>query len=327
MTTLALIKTQPQAPRPMASPGPRAGPPAIRRRPLTFASLAWLKLQFLLYAGETEVGAFGVTAEHDPLYVEDVVTVAQRATANSITVDDASLADHYAALERRGVPRGRCGRVWIRLRPGTSPDKHDGDDAAFAEVTRGCDWAVRCVVGRTGRPRASLRYTVGPGAELPLAVAVDWTGWSQLVRDNRHPERSPSPLNLIDAWADEYGRNVAFECNDDNVRGDPVPVGDIGTANFGDVSRLTIPVAVDLPSPWDGDAWEVLKAIRRRGRPSGGEADVGRRTSPDRGDRRLGVKAPAEPAESRADWRGGWPSPAEYRRRTSGGTGAVRGVR
>ena len=43
-------------------------------RPLVFAPLAWLKLQYLCHAGPTEVAGFGLSHPDDPLYLEDVFT-------------------------------------------------------------------------------------------------------------------------------------------------------------------------------------------------------------------------------------------------------------
>ena len=47
---------------------------------LTFAPWAWLKLQFFCHAGNTEIGGFGISAEDDPLHVEEFVTVRQQVT-------------------------------------------------------------------------------------------------------------------------------------------------------------------------------------------------------------------------------------------------------
>jgi hypothetical protein len=46
----------------------------LRPRPdrLFFAPLVWLKLQWLCHAGDTEIGGFGISAESNPLYVEDL---------------------------------------------------------------------------------------------------------------------------------------------------------------------------------------------------------------------------------------------------------------
>ena len=53
-------------------------------RPLVFSPLAWLKLQYLCHAGLTEVAGFGLSSQHDPLYLEDVLVVRQRATPMTV---------------------------------------------------------------------------------------------------------------------------------------------------------------------------------------------------------------------------------------------------
>ena len=62
---------------------------------LVFSPLAWLKLKFFCHAGDTEVGGFAISAEADPLYVEDFVTVRQHTTVVSVEFDDAAVADHF----------------------------------------------------------------------------------------------------------------------------------------------------------------------------------------------------------------------------------------
>src|SRR5688500_17629679 len=73
----------------------RREPWAPPKRRLTFSPLAWLKRAFLMHAGETEVGGFGVSCERDPLYVRDLATVRQYVTAVGVRFDDAAVADHF----------------------------------------------------------------------------------------------------------------------------------------------------------------------------------------------------------------------------------------
>src|SRR5687767_6696502 len=100
----------------------REPPDPIRLPALRFAPLAWLKLQYLCHAGGTEVGAFGVSAAADPLYVERVETVMQGATAARVEFSDTAVADHFDRFADLGVPPGRCGRLWIHTHPGSSPE-------------------------------------------------------------------------------------------------------------------------------------------------------------------------------------------------------------
>ena len=87
---------------------------------LRFSAQAWLKLQFLCHLGETEVGAFGVSAEMDMLYVEEVWTVGQRCSMASVKFDDAAVADYFEEQVDRGRSPERFGRVWLHTHHGDS---------------------------------------------------------------------------------------------------------------------------------------------------------------------------------------------------------------
>src|SRR4051812_23373924 len=126
--------------------------PATRPEPrdaLVFAPLAWLKLQWFCHAGGTEVGGFGVTAAHDPLLVEDFLTVRQRTSLVSVQFDDAAVADLFDRLVDRGLPPDRFARIWIHTHPGASPLPSVTDEDTFARSFGGCDWALMFVLSRT----------------------------------------------------------------------------------------------------------------------------------------------------------------------------------
>ena len=72
-------------------------PSVDRPQVLTFAPLAWLKLQFFCQFGTIEIGGFGISAARDLLYVLDFVTVRQQATLVTVSFDDAAVADHFDA--------------------------------------------------------------------------------------------------------------------------------------------------------------------------------------------------------------------------------------
>ena len=83
-----------------------------RQPRLTFAPLAWLKLQFLCHLGDTEIGGFGITAKDDLLYVEDFVTVRQRTSMVTVAMDDQAVADFTDRCVDAGLPPQRFLRVW-----------------------------------------------------------------------------------------------------------------------------------------------------------------------------------------------------------------------
>ncbi len=151
----------------------RAGPEAK----LVFSPLAWLKLQYLCHAGPTEVAAFGLSHPADPLYLDDVLVVKQRANPVFVAIDDDAVADLFDRMLDAGIPPVRFARIWLHTHPGASVDPSGTDEATFARVFGGCDWAVMAILGRTGRVSARMNFRAGPGGSLELAAAVDWAAW------------------------------------------------------------------------------------------------------------------------------------------------------
>jgi proteasome lid subunit RPN8/RPN11 len=165
--------------------------------------LAWLKLVYFCHAGDTEVGGFGICASHDYLYVEDFVTVGQRASAVSVRLLDEAVADHFEAMYDRGVPPSQCGRIWCHTHPGVSARPSNTDEATFARSFGACDWAVMMILARGGARYARLTFRAGPHCELAMAVRVDWPAW---------PSCLPTGSISLDArcalWMKEYDANV-----------------------------------------------------------------------------------------------------------------------
>jgi hypothetical protein len=182
------------------------------RDTLCFAPLAWLKLQWFCHAGSTEVGGFGVSAERDPLYVEEFVTVRQRASAVSVRFDDAAVADLFDELVDRGLKPERFARIWVHTHPCTSPLPSSTDETTFARSFGSCDWSVMFIVSRAGETYARLSFLAGPGAEVLLPVAVDWAAW---------PSTSVSGGGLdasCKQWQQDYAAHVQ------SIPDDPLPL-------------------------------------------------------------------------------------------------------
>jgi proteasome lid subunit RPN8/RPN11 len=144
---------------------------------LTFSPLAWLKMQFLCHAGPTEVAAFGLAAADDPLYLENILVVRQRATPVTVAFDDEAVADLFDQMVDVGIPPERFARVWLHTHPGASVEPSGTDEETFHRVFGGCDWAVMAILGRTGNTFARLTFNSGPGGSLNLPVHVDWSDW------------------------------------------------------------------------------------------------------------------------------------------------------
>ncbi|MFO0806440.1 MAG: hypothetical protein U0791_25325 [Gemmataceae bacterium] len=164
-----------------------------------FSTLAWLKLQFLCHAGPTEIGGFGLSAENDPLFIEDVLVVRQTCSVVSVMFDDAAVADLFDTMTDAGVPPSRFARIWLHTHPDASVTPSGVDEETFARVFGGCDWSVMAILGRTGRMSARLRITTGPGATLALRPRIDWFDWPALAGTlDEH----------VESWRAEYTGKV-----------------------------------------------------------------------------------------------------------------------
>jgi hypothetical protein len=162
---------------------------------LIFSPAAWLKWQFLCHAGPTEVAGFGLSSPHNPLYLDDILLIQQRATSVTVAFDDHAVADLFDLMADRGISPSRFGRVWLHTHPGASVSPSGVDEQTFVRCFGGCDWALMGILGRTGRTYARLRFNAGPGTSLVISTRVDWASWPALV---------PELPQRLDDWQCEY---------------------------------------------------------------------------------------------------------------------------
>jgi proteasome lid subunit RPN8/RPN11 len=173
---------------------------------LTFAPLAWLKLQHFCHAGQTEIGGFGVSAANDLLYIEDFVTVRQQVSPFTVQFDDAAVADWIDRCIDRGLTMSRCARIWLHTHPGSSVTPSDTDEETFARVFGRCDWSVMFILGRTGQTYARLALAAGPGGALLVPVQVDWSAWPRVLAD-----AAATLPALLDQWQQEYQAHIHMD--------------------------------------------------------------------------------------------------------------------
>lgn len=240
-------------PRPLQAnccPPRRQTPPM-----LIFSPLAWLKLQFFLHAGETEIGGFAVSSDDDPLYIEDFVTVLQKTSCVTIDFDDEAVADYFDQQVDAGRTPSQFALIWIHTHPGNSAQPSGVDETTFARVFGRCDWSVMFIIARSGETYARMQFAAGPGAAMMLPVVVDWPMWQQDVVD-----RAAQLEDLLEGWMDEYGQNICpisepFDTLDNPVR---VPIsGGHVPANSRIPVRATVPADREMIPAWDGEWWET----------------------------------------------------------------------
>ena len=166
-----------------------------------FSTLAWLKWQYLCHAGPTEVAGFGLSSSQNPLYLEDVLVIRQRATPVTVGFDDHAVADLFDEMADAGISPSRFARIWLHTHPGSSVTPSGTDEDTFQRCFGGCDWAVMAILGRTGRTYARLRFNAGPGTSVIIPTAVDWADWHDLACNEELSFR-------IDDWRREYSSLV-----------------------------------------------------------------------------------------------------------------------
>ena len=215
----------------------------IPMRPLVFAPLAWLKLQFLCHAGPTEVGGFGLSHPDDPLYLEDILVVRQRCTLATVGFDDGSVADLFDDMADRGISPGRFARIWLHTHPGASVAPSGTDEETFARVFGGCDWAIMAILGRTGKTSARLRFNAGPGGALEIPTAVDWAAWPALAGESMLTTK-------IADWRHEYDTLIEIL----RIRHEDDPRA---RSPFDDARSLGAP-AIEFPHPLLGGLHEIF---------------------------------------------------------------------
>lgn len=157
---------------------------------LRFTANAWAKLIYLCHRGETEIGGFGITPTDDLLLVEELFLPQQQTTSVTVKFDDESIADFFEDQVAAGRSPEQFGRVWIHTHPGNCPSPSSVDEATFARVFGGCDWAVMFILARGGATYTRLRFNSGPGGEIEIPAEVDF---SRAFVGSDHQ-----------AWEDEY---------------------------------------------------------------------------------------------------------------------------
>ena len=164
---------------------------------LRLSPTAWAKLLYLRDAGDSEVGGFGISAADDLLYIEDVALVQQNCDLASVMLDDQAVADYFDRQVDAGRRPEQFGRTWIHTHPGSSPQPSVTDEATFARVFGGTEWALMFILARGGRTYARMQFHVGPGGAILLPVEVDY---SRAFAASNH-----------EVWQAEYVANVQVE--------------------------------------------------------------------------------------------------------------------
>ena len=167
-------------------------------RKLRCSPQAWLKWQYLCHAGATEVAGFGLSAPHDPLYLEDILVIGQRASAATVGFEDAAVADLFDQMTDLKIPPHRFARIWLHTHPGASATPSGVDEATFKRVFGSCDWSVMAILSRTSATYARIQFSAGPGGSYEIPIVVDWQTWPGTASLDAH----------LAQWRQEYEQHV-----------------------------------------------------------------------------------------------------------------------
>jgi proteasome lid subunit RPN8/RPN11 len=143
---------------------------------LRFSPTALAKLLFLRDRGMSEVGGFGIARPDDLLYVEDIQTVEQQCSVVTVKFDDTAVARFFDQQVDAGRQPAQFARIWVHTHPEMSAQPSGTDEATFARVFGGTDWAVMLILSKTDDVYCRLRFNVGPGAAWEIPVSVDYRG-------------------------------------------------------------------------------------------------------------------------------------------------------
>ena len=191
---------------------------------LLISPTAYSKMLYMLGAGNTEVGGFGIiTDPEDQFYIGDFQTVKQVCTAASVKFDDEAVADFVEdQIDLKREP-WQVMRVWMHTHPGFSPTPSGTDEETFERAFGDPDWAIMLIISKDRKYYARLRMTLksGSNVEVPVEMRIDYT------RDFQAADSA--------AWRKEYNANIltywqARACNGARTTRDNVSKTDCGFA-------------------------------------------------------------------------------------------------
>lgn len=147
----------------------------MKTLPLRFTPHAWAHYVTIRDAADTEVGAYGVTDEDDPLLVTALLIPKQTVTVASVEVDGDALLDMAEAMDKQGYPPHRWSRVWCHTHPGDSAEPSGVDEVYFESLDQ--EWSAMVILADGGESycRFSWNPKHGAAGEAESYLEVDYT--------------------------------------------------------------------------------------------------------------------------------------------------------
>lgn len=168
---------------------------------LTFSLYAWAKLLFMRDIGQTEVGCFGITLEHDLFYVQDLRFIKQKCSGAHTKFDDEALNDLVVDELQAGRQPRQCQRIWIHTHPHMGADPSGTDEDTFERCFGKCDWAVMFIISKTEDTSCRLKANL-PNDNFVITQEIehkiDFSGRNWTEEDEGE-------------WRSEYHRNIEID--------------------------------------------------------------------------------------------------------------------
>jgi len=143
------------------------------------------------------VGGFGITGSDDLLFVKEFVTIRQQVSPIRVRFDDEAVGQFFDGQVDLGRQPEQFARIWCHTHPDMSPWPSFVDEDTFWRVFGSCQWAVMFILAGNGQTYARLGFNVGPGGQVLIPIAVDYSG--EFGASDR------------EAWDAEYEANVTIE--------------------------------------------------------------------------------------------------------------------
>lgn len=156
-------------------------------RKLRLSTWVWAKLLHWRDKGSTEVTGFMITAEDDPLCVEDIVLIEAECSAAFVDMSEEDIMRHIMDYFDAGiVDQSRITSIWWHTHPGSSAGPSGQDEETFDDRSESSDWNIMFILARGGQMTCRLRLRrAGLSFDIELPVYLDYSiPWPTDVEGN-----------------------------------------------------------------------------------------------------------------------------------------------
>jgi proteasome lid subunit RPN8/RPN11 len=193
-------------------------PQPIKRsiKTLTFSLGAWTKMLYFRDCGNTEVAGFGVSKKDNPLYIEDFITIKQKATTASVEFDDEAIADYMEDMVLKNYQPNQFMRVWCHTHPGNSASPSGTDIETFNRVFGECNWAIMFILAKDNSTTCKLWFKE-LNFETNINIEIDYKNLCDINASELKKEFEDNVHNFIQQNFTQHNftqHNVTQQKND-----------------------------------------------------------------------------------------------------------------